>query len=299
MPELPTVSIVIPTFNQVDLLQEALSSVIAQTYEDWEAEIIDNQSNDGTQSMVQSFNEPRFRYSWIKNNGIIAASRNQAIRNARGEWVAFLDSDDLWMPEKINSSLAAVEPAVDLICHRESTVLNGQILRTSPSYDDKWPTYRNLLFKGNCFSPSAVMVRRRCLIEASGFLELPEFVTCEDYDLWLRLAENGMGVRFISPVLSHYRLHTSNTSSSVENHMNAGLAVIDSHFSALNSKNIFHSLYHARRRSETIYGAGRAHNKFGDLAKARYCYFWAIRECPVLVRSYVALLMSFFPLRAT
>jgi teichuronic acid biosynthesis glycosyltransferase TuaG len=288
----PIVSIVVPTYNQAALLNDALASIVAQTRGDWEVEVVDNNSRDDTQAVIAAFADPRIRVSTIDNRGIIAASRNQAIRHARGEWIAFLDSDDTWMAEKLALSLTAADANTDLVCHREHTVRDGQILRTSSRPDDSWPTYRNLLVKGNCFSPSAVMVRRNRLIDVGGFSEAPEIATCEDYDLWLKLAAQGARVKFIEPVLSTYRLHEANASASVERHMRAGLAVIDRHFAELKPRRAFDRLHHARRRAETIYGAGRAHFAAGDRARARACYLTAIAAYPALARPYAAMLMA-------
>ena len=295
MSEIPAVSIIIPTFNQAGLLEAALASVVAQTFPNWEAQIVDNQSTDNTQSIIESFNDPRFIYSRIKNNGIIAASRNQGIRDARGQWIAFLDSDDLWMPEKISLSLLEANQNVDLICHRENTICENRVLRTSRLYDDSWPNYRNLLLRGNCFSPSAVMVRRQSLLQVNGFSEKPEFSTCEDYDLWLRLAAKGVRCRFIEPILSQYRLHAANATSAVDRHMKAGLAVIDHHFATFKPKSVFFKIYYARRRAETIYGAGREFDIKCNSIKARQHYLCAIREFPFLARSYARFFMSILP----
>src|SRR4051812_44716056 len=97
----PLVSVVIPTYNHAQFLGRALGSVIAQTYTNWEAIVVDNHSQDDTDAVVASQSDPRIKLLKIHNNGVIAASRNKAMREARGEWIAFLDSDDAWYPEKL------------------------------------------------------------------------------------------------------------------------------------------------------------------------------------------------------
>ncbi len=92
------VSVVIPTYNHARFLGRALQSVMDQTYKNWEVIIIDNHSQDNTDEIVEAFKDPRITLLKIHNNGVIAASRNMGIRAAKGEWIAFLDSDDHWYP---------------------------------------------------------------------------------------------------------------------------------------------------------------------------------------------------------
>ena len=98
---MPKVSIVIPTYNQANLLKLALESVRAQTESDWEAVIVNNFSEDHTREVVQAFDDQRLRLIDFRNHGVIGASRNRGIKESRSEWVAFLDSDDLWESEKL------------------------------------------------------------------------------------------------------------------------------------------------------------------------------------------------------
>ncbi|NDF83787.1 MAG: glycosyltransferase family 2 protein, partial [Actinobacteria bacterium] len=106
MSKSPRVSVVIPTFNHAKLLKRALDSVVAQTFDNWEAIVVNNFSADETIDVVRSFNDDRITLINFSNNGIIAASRNQGIKAARGQYLAFLDSDDKWYPEKLEKCLA-------------------------------------------------------------------------------------------------------------------------------------------------------------------------------------------------
>ena len=92
----PFVSVVIPTYNHAKFLGKALESVIYQTYRNWEVIVIDNKSTDGTRQVIENYKDPRIQYFKISNDGIIAKSRNLGINVAKGEWIAFLDSDDWW-----------------------------------------------------------------------------------------------------------------------------------------------------------------------------------------------------------
>src|SRR5687767_4383972 len=94
----PLVSVIIPTYNHAPFLREALESLIAQDFRDWEALVVNNYSTDDTLEVVRSFDDRRIRVENFRNNGVIGASRNLGIRLSRGKYIAFLDSDDKWYP---------------------------------------------------------------------------------------------------------------------------------------------------------------------------------------------------------
>lgn len=95
------VSIIMPSWNTGKFIGESIQSVLNQTYKNWELIIVDDCSTDNTDEIVASFNDERIRYFRNEKNSGAALTRNRAIREARGEWIAFLDSDDLWMPQKL------------------------------------------------------------------------------------------------------------------------------------------------------------------------------------------------------
>jgi glycosyltransferase involved in cell wall biosynthesis len=216
------VSVVIPTYNHARFLRKALHSVIAQTYSHWEAIVVDNHSEDDTVDVVQGLADPRISLMQIHNQGVIASSRNLAVRHARGEWIAFLDSDDSWYPSKLEATIRAATAlgGCDVAGHDELTVdirTGGRsVLRHGPARPD---FYKYLLVEGNRLSPSATMVRRQ-FIERHGirFDESTEFVTVEDYGFWLDLARHGARFRFLPEVLAEFVVHGDNTSQRLERH---------------------------------------------------------------------------------
>ena len=290
---MPNVSIVIPTYNQANMLKLALESVRAQTEPDWEAVIVNNFSEDHTREVVKAFDDPRFRLIDFRNHGVIGASRNIGIKESRSEWVAFLDSDDIWSPDKLEKCLAVADGA-DMLSHRESTVQDGVTLRVSPHLDAADTTYRRLLFSGNCFSTTAVMVRRDWLIEMDGFTEDPQLVTCEDYDLWLRLMAAKVRVRFINADLSIYRLHETNASAAILLHMQAGLNTVERHYQSLEVRRIFDGIRYRLRRSMVIYGAARQFSKAHDHPEARRYFRNSLLVFPLNPRALVFGALSLF-----
>ena len=119
---IPTVSIVIPTYNHSKFISKALDSVINQTYKNWEAIIIDNNSTDNTDKVINRYIDPRIKHLKIDNDGVIAKSRNLGINEAKAEWIAFLDSDDWWTKDKLEVCLSKIDKNIDFIYHAHEYV---------------------------------------------------------------------------------------------------------------------------------------------------------------------------------
>ncbi len=103
------ISVVIPTYNRADLIPKAIQSVPDQTYQNWELIIVDNYSNDGTKEVVDSFRDPGISMLLLPRTGSVAASRNMGVRHSKGEWIAFLDSDDWWFTTKLSTVYEAIQ----------------------------------------------------------------------------------------------------------------------------------------------------------------------------------------------
>ncbi len=286
----PAVSIVVPTFNHAQFLHQALASVIAQTFQNWEAIIVNNFSTDDTINIVESFGEKRFRLINFHNNGVIAASRNEGIRLSNGSVIAFLDSDDLWYPNKLEHCMPAFDAHADVVCHGEYWVSDGMQQRQILYGPQKNAQYSKLLYRGNCVSTSATLVRKDLLIELGGFSTELEYITAEDYDLWLKLAHRKSSFTFISEVLGEFRQHQLGASSSVERHLRSELAVITSHHKT-NRTSIGNAIRFRRRSAKVFYSAGRTHMRGANSHQAIRFLLRAIAVFPFYSRPYVAMLM--------
>lgn len=246
----PKVSVIIPTYNQCSFLAEALSSLIKQSFTDWEAIVIDNLSVDKTKQVVHSFNDQRIKYVLFSNNGIIGASRNKGISLTKGMYLAFLDSDDLWETEKLEKSLKAFDDDVGVVCH----ALEYFGDESKKVYPGRYGSidFDSLIMNGNCLTPSAVVVKRKYLNEVGGFSERPELVTSEDYHLWLRLTFMGVKVKSLDDVLTRYRVHKASASSKAIAHMESVLAVLNEFFT--DDVNLLHyGKLQVRRRYGIVY----------------------------------------------
>lgn len=286
----PRVSIVIPTYNQADLLGEALRSVQAQTFGDWEAIIVNNFSADHTERVVREFDDPRFTLINFANHGVIAASRNLGIRSARGTWVAFLDSDDVWYPDKLARCMSLALDDVAVVAHREDIVRDGRRLGLTPAASPARATWESLLLNGNCLSPSSTLVRRDLLLELGGFDIDPAMVTAEDFDLWLRIALTGRRLAATGEALGLFRLHDASASSAAHRHLAANLEVVRRHGRRLGPgwRRV------ALRRAEAlqIYGAARSLQKSGCRREAVGLLVRSLRLWPVLAKGWAALAIA-------
>ncbi len=182
----PLVSVIIPTFNRAKMVGNAIASVLAQSFRDFELIVIDDGSTDDTRERLTRL-PSGVRVHFQENRGVSAA-RNKGVALATGSLLAFLDSDDLWLPEKLSRQVAFFNHHPEtLICQTEETwVRNGR--RVNPKNRHRKPS--GMIFSPSlslCLvSPSAVMIKRALFEEMGGFDEsLP---ACEDYDLWLRIS---------------------------------------------------------------------------------------------------------------
>jgi glycosyltransferase involved in cell wall biosynthesis len=182
----PQVSVILPTYNRDWILAEAIDSVLGQRYPDLELIVVDDGSTDRTAELLASYGE-RLRHIQQPNRGVSAA-RNTGIAAARGSLIAFLDSDDLWLPGKVTAQVRYfnTHPHISICQTEEFWIRKGK--RVNPK--NRHRKASGMIFDRSLelclISPSAVMLRRELLDRVGGFDEtLP---ACEDYDLWLRIS---------------------------------------------------------------------------------------------------------------
>jgi glycosyltransferase involved in cell wall biosynthesis len=211
----PLVSVVIPSYNHATYIGRALESVLNQTYTNWEIIVIDNHSTDNTDEVMSRFTNPRITYLKIHNNGVIATSRNVGIRAAKGEWIAFLDSDDWWTNDKLEACFDRVDEKVDLVYHgleiarAQYRTFRRKSIKT---WQVKRPVLIDLLLKGNPIVNSSVLVRKSLLEQIDGINESREMIAAEDYNTWLRIAQLSNQFLYLPRILGYYFQHNSNIS---------------------------------------------------------------------------------------
>lgn len=286
----PSLSIVIPTYNHAHFLRTALDSIRAQTFGDWEAIVVNNFSEDDTICVVQSYDDSRIRLLNFVNHGIIAAARNHGLSLTQAPFIAFLDSDDYWYPEKLQRCMDKLAQGYDMVCHAEVWVGPGKRRRTVHYGPEARATYQSLLLDGNCISTSAVVVRREWLEHSGGFSVQPEFVTAEDYELWLKLARDGAKIGFVDEVLGEYLIHEGNQSRAALRNMQAVMAVFEHHRAALRG----HASASRMRRREAVilYSGARGLQDSGQHREAWPHFFKAVLRYPWVLRFYAAMLLN-------
>jgi teichuronic acid biosynthesis glycosyltransferase TuaG len=203
----PLISVVTGTFNQERYLPEALDSVFAQTYPHYEVIVVDDASTDRTVEIVQRYGKKIRLFRRTQNSGVCQITRNEGIHQAQGEYVAFLDHDDAWYPEKLEKQVAFMEANREILfSHTYCDVMDENSRVTGVRHE------ANLPATGPCFSAllrhcfitiSTVMVRRR-LFEDIGLFNEDRALLSEDYEFFLRVAKR-FPVGLLPDVLSRYR----------------------------------------------------------------------------------------------
>ena len=194
------VSIIMPVHNGANTIGESIESVLKQTYEQWELIIIDDCSTDGTQMVVEGYSDKRIRYVSLQQNCGVANARNMGIRVAKGRYLAFLDSDDLWLPKKLMEQLAFMKQKRCGFSYTEyrqfvdKVDCMGHLIRIHDCVD-----YRTLL-KGNEIGCLTVMLDRHIIPE----IEMPS-ARHEDYITWLNLLRTGRKAYGLHKDLARYR----------------------------------------------------------------------------------------------
>lgn len=213
---MPTLAVVIPTYNRTPELARALDSLLAQTWQDFEVVVCDDGSSEDVGAVVHRYeNRLAIRCLRIPNSGGPARPRNVAVAASTAPWVSFLDSDDWWDPGRVARMLPHLGQDVDVVYHRLRQVVFPPATR-APSGElvgaDCGPEpLRRMLTRGNPIPNSAAIVRRATLERLGGIAE--DLNSVEDFDTWLRFAELGARFRFVPEVLGSYSVSQAGIST--------------------------------------------------------------------------------------
>ncbi len=289
----PCVSVIMPVYNAANFLSAALESALKQTFEDFEIIVVDDGSTDGTRELLQTFEqnfEPRVRVLRQANAGASSA-RNTAIRAARGEFIAFLDSDDLWEPQKLELQVAALRERPEAgVCFGESLYFDEE-KSWDANFKDRAPAFGmifKLLLTEHIIAMSSVMVRKSCLDEVGLFDE--SLIGCEDYNLYLRLAQR-FPFRFLAQPLTHLRCHEASLSNDLVQMRRDEIANVEK-IAAL-----FPDMAIPQRRlcAQISFRFGQYHFDRHEFAVARACFARSLHYAPLRVGAYVYLAAALLP----
>jgi glycosyltransferase involved in cell wall biosynthesis len=281
----PSVSVILPTYNRAHLLNDALDSIAAQTYRDYEVIIIDDGSDDQTRELVARRKES-IRYHWQPNQGV-AEARNHALRLTHSEFVAFLDSDDLWEPTFLEQAVQRLRQHPDealVYTDFVSTDATGKPRRghrKQPAGGEVTPT----LFASTFIHTSAVVARAHIIRDAGGFDG--RLTHNEDYDLWLRLSlRHRFGL--IAQPLCRRRCHPGSLSRAgcQPETLLAKAELLHHFFEYGGGKNRIESGAARRRLGKLYYTAGKRFLKARRPQEALPLFRRAINLHPARIRAY-------------
>lgn len=299
---MPHVTVAISTYNRARLVGAALESVFAQTYTDYEVVVVDNGSSDGTRDLLRRFDD-RIRYAYQENRGR-AGGRNRAIELATGRFVAFLDSDDVWLPDKLerqipvleaNARVGLVHGHVEVI-DEQGRPLPGETARQRAVFDaaHRRPvTYAGYVLECRCLT-STIVVRRECFERVGAY---DPAIGLEDLDLYLRLLREYDVVFLDGAPLARYRLHASQTAN--EDLACGRIEAVRKHLELIATGPPLPDERLARRN--LLLALGDAYNVLKDVRATRRYTLDAVRLDPSLLRDRQVvrrLAMSALPRRA-
>ncbi len=201
----PVVSVILTTFRRPSLLKEAVNSVLSQTLKEFELIIVDDNSGDETPEVVNSFQDPRIRYTSHDKNKRLASARNTGLRKACGRYVAFLDDDDSWLPKKLELQIRQMNltDSANTLCYCGlAEIKDGEVkISHSPKIHGRMD---KIFFSGDAGIPSSsILVERSSVLKVGGFSE--NLVSCIDHDFFMKLAFEGFILVLVPHGLVYYR----------------------------------------------------------------------------------------------
>lgn len=230
----PKVSILVRTYNRERFIGETIESILGQSYQNFEILVVDDGSTDGTEALIKLVHDERIRYHYQPNQGQTSAM-NTGVRMAIGEYLAILDSDDLWLPEILRTALEHLEsdPSAGMFYGRASSIDEfgnplAPILGCPLKYRDE--PMKSLLY-GDCVSPATIVIRRSCFDRIGLFDE--ELNGSEDWEMWIRIARYYKLI-FYPQEVAKYRFHKANYTGTPANFrgiISARVRVLDKVFS--------------------------------------------------------------------
>lgn len=208
------VSVIIPTYNRAELIIETIQSVLDQTFDDFEIIVVDDGSTDNTKQVVDGFKDSRIKYIYQENRGV-ANARNNGIKASSGEYIAFLDSDDMWLPENLELKVKMLDSHPDVaLVSSDCYLIDDDTGATVHRFWDKRP-YDHLLEQvggprqplalATLLTPTAALIRRRVFVEEVGVFD-ESLRYSSDWDIWLRILPR-LPIKMIDTPLAKYRKH--------------------------------------------------------------------------------------------
>lgn len=218
--EFPKVSVIIPVYNGERFLSEAIESVINQTYPNWEIIAINDGSTDRSMEILKHYKSKLSSLIHVINQENLGPSvaRNSGIKKAKGEYIAFLDYDDLWLSEKLEKQVKFLESNNEIsLIYCDCYIIDNNSNIEKDTYSEKTKFIKGKIFKkllSNNFIPTSTVLLRKKVLDDVGLFNL-EYKISQDYDLWLRISDKYL-IDFLKQPLAKYRFHSESISKDVK-----------------------------------------------------------------------------------
>lgn len=286
----PTISIILPTYNRANLISETIRSVLNQTYANWELIVIDDGSTDETRSLVMSFKDQRIQHHFIEHTASIAMVRNEGLRKAKSEFIAFLDSDDLWKPHKLERQLSLLQSYPDTAFAFANGDQFGEGATPTPVLED--------FFAGQIFLP--FLLESRFIFYVPSLLFRKEVLhkiplldenlqSTADILFFLRLASEFKGI-FTNESLVQIRKHTTNHSNEMEP------IAADEYIKMLkklSNEERLSKLHHSLLAAKAYYRLGIELLRHGKAKEAKRNFIQSLKLVPSHWQSWIRMLQTF------
>jgi glycosyltransferase involved in cell wall biosynthesis len=283
----PEVSIIIPTYNRAGFLKTAITSALAQTLQDFEVIVVDDASQDDTEKVLRQFQDSRITLIRHETNQGVAAARNTGVVNSKGKYIAFLDDDDEWLPDKIERQFNLLEKSPKFVGVVYTgwvgvDAASGRILyQLTPT--ERGEIFEVMLLQGTLAPTSSVFLRRECF-EKAGLFDL-DFEYGEDFEMWLRIAQ-AFEFEYIEEPLVRYSVPHKKRSLSA----NYDLMIRGAEAQLRKYAEIF--ALHRKSHSRFYLSLGVLYCYNGNVRKGRQAFLKGITRCPFEPRHYFNLGLS-------
>ena len=285
----PTVSVIIPTYNRAYLVGRAIQSVLNQTYQDFELITVDDASTDNTENLIKEFQQKDKRIIYLKHeqNEGGPAARNTGIKVSRGKYIAFLDSDDEWFPEKLEKQARYIidKPSIIALVYTGFLRIKEDLKKTSKEIIPRkkgW-IFRDLLLK-YCIGPTSSIMVRKSSLEDVGFFD-ENLPSCHDWDLWLRISKK-YKIDFLEEVLVKYYINKVSITSNKDTKILGRKKIIENFNDDLISNN--------KILAQHYFEIANIYCHYRALGDGRKYFYKAIHTYPFNLKYYIYFFSSLF-----
>jgi len=264
---MPEVSVVVPTYNRASVLPRCLNSITNQTFKNFEIIVVDDCSTDNTKQVTQEYDEERLEYIRHNKNKGGAVARNTGIEAASGQYTAFLDSDDEWLPKKLEKQMEVFNNGSDQV----GAVYTGHyIIDSNSRRQGRPPTARGDIYEKQLMydqvNPTSTVVVKKCCFEDAGKFD-PDLPARQDYDLWIRLSEEYDFDYVPEPLAKIHEYNDDRISTQYRSRMKANKIMLDRVADRIENYGLLRKRKIMAKQYEAVAGFSYISKKYNDARK--------------------------------